>query len=121
MWNQSIKISDVHLQDIFTTNITKGVVCEAMDHEKNGKHQFIGSFIIELNSALVTKVKNNTEGGPPVGIIYKKPRWYYIKNPHVEIGKNIFGRVLMSVALFKKSDIKAYRIPLEYLQQRNDS
>lgn len=30
---EDVKALDVQVQDIFTTNITKGIVCEAFDHE----------------------------------------------------------------------------------------
>ena len=40
-----------------------------------------------------------------------KPRWYYILNPHIEIGKHIFGKVLIAVALFKKEDLNRGKIP----------
>jgi len=47
----------------------------------------------------------------PIEYLYLKPRWYYVINPHIEVGKNIFGRVLMGAALFKFEDIQKQRIP----------
>lgn len=35
-------------------------------------------------------------------MIYSKPRWYHIIDPNIEIGSHNFGRVLLSLALFKK-------------------
>jgi hypothetical protein len=52
--------------------------------------------------------------------LYQRPKWYYVKNPHVEIGKNVFGKVLLSLALFKKEDITKKRIPLEFLGEKAD-
>ena len=46
------------MQDLLTTNITKGVVVEAFNHGK-GKDQFIGSFLIKLSSKNLTTFKPN--------------------------------------------------------------
>lgn len=109
----------VSLQDVFTTNITKGIVCQAFDHEESGNHQYIGSFLITLNNQLNTKMKvPSGQGMVDIQFLYQKPKWYYVKNPHVEIGKNVFGKVLLSIALFKKDDITKNRIPPEYLGQK---
>jgi Ca2+-dependent lipid-binding protein len=53
MWQEIIQMP-VKIQDVFDNELTKGVVCEAYDHEKSGKHQYIGSFLIELNNNLLS-------------------------------------------------------------------
>jgi hypothetical protein len=35
-------------------------------------------------------------------------------NPHIEVGKNIFGRVLIGAALFKQEDIQNFKMPQEF-------
>lgn len=117
-WQETVSLN-VQLQDIFTTNITKGIVCEAFDHEESGKHQYIGSFLIELNSSLINTMKAVPGTGTQnIEFLYQRPKWYYVKNPHVEIGKNVFGKVLLSVALFKKDDITRKRIPPEFIGEK---
>lgn len=96
----------VAIQDVFDNELTKGVVCEAYDHEKSGNHQYIGSFLIELNNNLLSQVQAEPgsykqQKDSKVKMLYQKPKWYFIKNPHVQIGNNIFGKVLLSIALFK--------------------
>lgn len=56
-WGEDVHMESINMQDIFNTNISKGVVCEAFDHYGNDpttnndkKDQFIGSFLIELSS-----------------------------------------------------------------------
>ena len=51
-----VKIDNIVMQDVFSTNITKGVVVEVFDHVDNlllggNKDQFIGSFLIKVNTA----------------------------------------------------------------------
>ena len=53
MWQEIIQMP-VAIQDVFDNELTKGVVCEAYDHEKSGNHQYIGSFLIELNNNLLS-------------------------------------------------------------------
>lgn len=108
---------EVRLQDVLTTNITKGIVCEAYDHEESGKHQFIGSFLLELSSQYLQTMKS--QKGEKVDFLYRKPKWYYVVNPHVEIGRCVFGRVLMAVALFRREDIDKGRIPKELIFNDN--
>jgi hypothetical protein len=49
-----------------------------------------------------------------IEFLYVKPKWYYIVNPHIEVGKNIFGRVLIAAALFKQEDINMTSMPQEF-------
>ena len=54
-----------------------------------------------------------------------KPKWYYVLNPHIEIGKHIFGKVLIGVALFKREDllnerIPKYRFDFQYREAENE-
>lgn len=58
---------------------------------------------------MVNTMKSQIQG-QNVEFIYQRPKWYYIKNPHVEIGNNVFGKVLLSIGLFKKEDIAKRRI-----------
>lgn len=57
--------------------------------------------------------------GQNVEFIYQRPKWYYIKNPHVEIGNNVFGKVLLSIGLFKKEDIAKRRIAPEFIGENS--
>jgi len=59
--------------------------------------------MIKLNNSMkkTFKYKSNL-----VDFIYSKPQWYYIVNPNIIIGQNIYGRVLVSAALFKSSTFK---------------
>ena len=51
----------VHMQDLFTTNITKGLVVEAFDHVNGSdKDQFIGSFLIKVNTKNKVSYKPKT-------------------------------------------------------------
>ena len=125
-----MSIGDIFMQDVFTTNITKGVVVEAFDKCDRGRDQFIGSFLIKINSSSLTMFKPNEKdmreaelqspscyqnmkisSKKKVEFIYMKPKWHYILNPHIEIGKHIFGKVLLGVALFKREDLSMERIP----------
>ena len=36
-----------------------------------------------------------------VSFIYEEPKWYYLINPHIELGNNMFGKILLSYAIFK--------------------
>ena len=56
-WADTVSIGDIFMQDIFTTNITKGVVVEAFNRSGKGKDQFIGSFLIKVNSKGLTHFK----------------------------------------------------------------
>lgn len=123
------------MQQLFTTNITKGLVVEAFDYIDDKHDQFIGSFLIKLNSKSLIKYKpsekdyaichkERLEDPEHAEFIYLKPKWYYILNPHIEIGKHIFGRVLMSVALFRQDDLTKQKIPpyiydFDYRQRMN--
>ena len=59
-WSESVHIEDINMQDLFTTNITKGVVVEAFDYiDGKSKDQFIGSFLIKVNSKNIIHYKPN--------------------------------------------------------------
>ena len=58
-WAETVQVSDIWMQDLFLNNITKGVVVEAFNHSGKGKEQFIGSFLIKLNSKSLTNFKPN--------------------------------------------------------------
>jgi hypothetical protein len=80
-WEQTIEM-DLQIQDLINTNITKGIVCEAFDHEDSGKNQYIGSFLIEANSNLLREMKP-AKGEKNLEFLYQRPKWYYVQNPHV--------------------------------------
>ena len=58
-WAETVTIENIWMQDLFTTNITKGVVVEAFNHGPKGKDQFIGSFLIKVNSKNLTTFRPN--------------------------------------------------------------
>lgn len=60
-----------------------------------------------------------SQKGEKVDFLYRKPKWYYVVNPHVEVGRCVFGRVLMAVALFRREDIDKGRIPQELIYNDN--
>lgn len=122
-WAETIHMRNVNMQDIFVTNLTKGLVVEAFDYIDDSHDQFIGSFLIQINSKNLIKYrptekdiawaeKEKASKPQETEFIYIKPRWHYITNPHIEIGKHIFGRVLLGVALFRQDDLKKQKIPL---------
>ena len=97
-WAQMVKMEDLHLQDVFTTNITKGVVVEAFDHvDGKSKDQFIGSFLIRVNTSNLVDFKPTEKDQEELQFdlenkhvrlqnthfIYVRPKWYYVLNPHI--------------------------------------
>jgi len=62
-WAENVLIDNINMQDLFVTNITKGVVVEAFDHvDGDKKDQFIGSFLIKINrSNLITYKPNDKD------------------------------------------------------------
>ena len=91
-WSEAVHMENINMQDLIMTNITKGLVVEAFDHVNGGsKDQFIGSFLIKLNTKNLIKYKPSekdlkaSERSKPVPMdfIYIKPKWYYVTNPHI--------------------------------------
>lgn len=56
-WTETVSISNFNMQDLFTTNLTKGLVVEAFDYIDDSHDQFIGSFLIKINSNNKMKYK----------------------------------------------------------------
>ncbi len=115
-WSQCYEMN-VSLQNLLTTNITKGIVCESFDYQQTGKHQFIGSFLVKVNSS---HKKTATINNKKVQFIFLKPKWYYIINPHIDVGNNVFGKVLLGVAVFKQDDIVKGNITKEFYLPSKD-
>ena len=56
-WTETIALPNINMQDIFTTNLTKGLVVEAFDYIDETHDQFIGSFLIKINSKNLLKYR----------------------------------------------------------------
>lgn len=67
--------------------------------------------MIQANNANPKLKKNLIKDsfGKQIGsydFIYEPPQWYYMINPHIELGNNMFGKILLSYAIFRTSDLR---------------
>ena len=56
-WAEPVHIPSVNMQDLFATNLAKGLVVEAFDYIDEKRDQFIGSFLIPISSKNLAKYK----------------------------------------------------------------
>ena len=56
VWNEVIS-STVRIQNLFSLNMEKRLICDVYDYKKNKKHNYIGSFSMILNGLMRKKLK----------------------------------------------------------------
>jgi Ca2+-dependent lipid-binding protein len=56
VWNEVIP-STVRIQNLFSSNMEKCLICDVYDFEKSKKHNYIGSFSVKINGLMRKKLK----------------------------------------------------------------